>query len=145
MKSVVFWVITRRRVVIIYRCFGTTYQSHLHGSRFQEESWMKTEWKFVGCAPPTESSRLQMFHKFTSVFCKLLSYQTAAANNCSHYHHLSLSFSLSLFFTIPLLKRNGVGTTEKFLWQPKVFIFKKHWCIIKQEVQETQSSCTVTN
>jgi hypothetical protein len=35
MKSVVFWVITRRRVVIIYRRFGTTYRSHLHGSRFQ--------------------------------------------------------------------------------------------------------------
>jgi hypothetical protein len=29
---VVFWVITRRRVVIIYRRFGTTYRSHLHGS-----------------------------------------------------------------------------------------------------------------
>jgi hypothetical protein len=31
-KSVVFWVITRRRVVIIYRRFGTTYRSHPHGS-----------------------------------------------------------------------------------------------------------------
>jgi hypothetical protein len=30
---VVFWVITRRRVVIIYRRFGTTCRSHLHGSR----------------------------------------------------------------------------------------------------------------
>jgi hypothetical protein len=37
MKSVVFWVITRRRVVNIYRRFGITYRSHLHGSRFQEE------------------------------------------------------------------------------------------------------------
>jgi hypothetical protein len=34
-KSVVFWVITRRRVVIIYRRFGTTYRSHPHGSRFR--------------------------------------------------------------------------------------------------------------
>jgi hypothetical protein len=32
---VVFWVITRRRVVIIYRRFGTTYRSHPHGSRFR--------------------------------------------------------------------------------------------------------------
>jgi hypothetical protein len=31
LKSVVFWVITRRRVVIVCRCFGTTYRSHLHG------------------------------------------------------------------------------------------------------------------
>jgi hypothetical protein len=35
MKSAVFWVITRRRVVIIYRRFGTTYRPHLDGSRFQ--------------------------------------------------------------------------------------------------------------
>jgi hypothetical protein len=31
MKSVVFWVITWRRVVIVYQRFGTTYQSHPHG------------------------------------------------------------------------------------------------------------------
>jgi hypothetical protein len=35
LKSVGFWVITRRRVVIIYRRFETTYRSHPHGSRFQ--------------------------------------------------------------------------------------------------------------
>jgi hypothetical protein len=28
-----FWDITQRRVVIIYRRFGTTYGSHLQGSR----------------------------------------------------------------------------------------------------------------
>jgi hypothetical protein len=33
MKSVVFWVITRRRLEIVYRRFGTTYRSHPHGSR----------------------------------------------------------------------------------------------------------------
>jgi hypothetical protein len=33
LKSAVFWVITRRRVVTVYRRFGTTYRSHLHGSR----------------------------------------------------------------------------------------------------------------
>jgi hypothetical protein len=33
LKSAVFWGITRRRVVIVYRSFGTTYRSHLHGSR----------------------------------------------------------------------------------------------------------------
>jgi hypothetical protein len=31
----VFWVITRRRVVIVYRRFGTTYRSHLQGSKFR--------------------------------------------------------------------------------------------------------------
>ena len=32
-KSAVFWGITRLRVVIVYRRFGTTYRSHPHGSR----------------------------------------------------------------------------------------------------------------
>jgi hypothetical protein len=33
MRSALFRDITRRRVVIVYRRFGTTYRSHLHGSR----------------------------------------------------------------------------------------------------------------
>jgi hypothetical protein len=33
LKSSVFWGITRRRGVIVYRRFGTTYRSHPHGSR----------------------------------------------------------------------------------------------------------------
>ena len=32
-KSAVFWGIMRRRVVIVYRRFGTTYRSHPHGWR----------------------------------------------------------------------------------------------------------------
>jgi hypothetical protein len=33
MRSALFWDITRRHVVIVYRRFGTTYRSHIHGSR----------------------------------------------------------------------------------------------------------------
>jgi len=32
---VLLWVITQQVVVIYYRRFGTTYQSHLQGSRIQ--------------------------------------------------------------------------------------------------------------
>jgi hypothetical protein len=36
-RSAFFWDITQRRVVILYRCFGTTYQSHLYkGQEIQE-------------------------------------------------------------------------------------------------------------
>jgi hypothetical protein len=35
LKSAVFWGIMRRRVVIVYRRFGTTYRSHPRGSRFR--------------------------------------------------------------------------------------------------------------
>jgi hypothetical protein len=33
MRSALFWGITQRRGVILYRRFGTTYRSHLHGTR----------------------------------------------------------------------------------------------------------------
>jgi hypothetical protein len=33
LRSALFWDITQRRVVNVYRCFGTTYRSHLRGSR----------------------------------------------------------------------------------------------------------------
>jgi hypothetical protein len=32
MKSALFWGIMRRRVVIVYRRFGTTHRFHIHGS-----------------------------------------------------------------------------------------------------------------
>jgi hypothetical protein len=36
-RSALFWDITRRRVVIVYRRFGTTYRSHFQGSRVLEK------------------------------------------------------------------------------------------------------------
>ena len=33
MRSALFWDITRRRVVIVYRRFGTAYKFHFQGSR----------------------------------------------------------------------------------------------------------------
>jgi hypothetical protein len=33
MRSALFWGITQRRMVILYRSFGTKYRSHLQGSR----------------------------------------------------------------------------------------------------------------
>jgi hypothetical protein len=36
-RYALFWDIMRRRVVIVYQRFGTTYQSHPQGSRVQEE------------------------------------------------------------------------------------------------------------
>jgi hypothetical protein len=37
-RSALFWDITQRRVVIVYRRFGTTYPSHLQGSRSPRRS-----------------------------------------------------------------------------------------------------------
>jgi len=36
LKTVLFSVITQRVVVISYQCFGTTYRSHLQGSRIKK-------------------------------------------------------------------------------------------------------------
>jgi hypothetical protein len=33
LRSALFWDVTQRRVVIVYRRFGKTYRSHLPGSR----------------------------------------------------------------------------------------------------------------
>ena len=41
-RSALFWDITQRRVVMIYRRFGTTYLSHLEGSRSPKKTW--TSW-----------------------------------------------------------------------------------------------------
>jgi hypothetical protein len=37
MTTELFWAITERVVLILYRRFETTYRSHLQESRFQEE------------------------------------------------------------------------------------------------------------
>jgi len=39
MRIVLFWAIMEQVVVIPYQRFGTTYLSHLQGSRIQEENW----------------------------------------------------------------------------------------------------------
>jgi len=33
LRSSVFWDVTQRVLLVSYRCFGTTYWSHLQGSR----------------------------------------------------------------------------------------------------------------
>jgi len=37
LRTALFWVITQRVVVIYYRRFGTTYRSHLLGSRMRKK------------------------------------------------------------------------------------------------------------
>jgi hypothetical protein len=44
-RSALFWDITQRRVVILYRRFGTTYLSHLQGSRNPRRKPMKSKEK----------------------------------------------------------------------------------------------------
>ena len=39
MRTVLFWVVTQRLVVISCRRFGTTYRSHLPRSKIQKEPW----------------------------------------------------------------------------------------------------------
>jgi hypothetical protein len=52
MRSTLFWDITQRRVEILYRRFGTTYRSHLQGSRCPRrklgllDPW---RWDPIGC------------------------------------------------------------------------------------------------
>jgi len=43
MRTAVFWVVTQRAVVIPYRRFGTTYRSHLKGSKIQRDKKFLTD------------------------------------------------------------------------------------------------------
>jgi len=47
-KTALFSVITQRVAVISYQCFGTTYHSHLHGSRIQKESRLSQCGVYIG-------------------------------------------------------------------------------------------------
>jgi hypothetical protein len=42
MRSALFWDTTRRRVVIVYRRFGTTYRLHLHGCSMSKVYILRT-------------------------------------------------------------------------------------------------------
>jgi hypothetical protein len=55
-KSAVFWGITWRRVVIVYRRFGTTYGSHPHGSRVRvgKKAYKVDSGKYGGVAMSRE-------------------------------------------------------------------------------------------
>ena len=49
MRTAHVWVITQRVVVISYRLFGTTYRSHLQGSRIQKKGalfWILDPWRW---------------------------------------------------------------------------------------------------
>jgi hypothetical protein len=58
MRSAVLWDITRRRVVIVYRRVGTTYRSHLQGSRVRglltREDGTDTLYRNVGKQVPPD-------------------------------------------------------------------------------------------
>jgi len=47
MRTALFWVIMQRVVVISYRCFRTTYQSHLQASR--NPNFLPLKIGLIGC------------------------------------------------------------------------------------------------
>ena len=64
-RTAFFWVITQGVVVISYRCFGTTYWSHLQGSRihtgFLLDSWT-LKMGPIGCPETSVGSYLCCVH-----------------------------------------------------------------------------------
>jgi hypothetical protein len=58
-RSALFWGITRRRVVILYRRFGTTYRSHLQASRSPRyPSWTSGRFKMLPIRCPETSVKM---------------------------------------------------------------------------------------
>jgi hypothetical protein len=56
LRYAIFWDITRRCVIIVYRRFGIMYRSHLQGSRVPEEK--KTDHLYRRCRVYVAGGRL---------------------------------------------------------------------------------------
>jgi hypothetical protein len=59
-RSAIFWDITQRRVIILYRRFGTTYRSHLQGSRSPRFLRFLDPWRFQRLAAPKRRTFLDL-------------------------------------------------------------------------------------
>ena len=105
MKSAVFWGITRRRMVIVYRRFGTTYRSHPHGSRVQVHSYRNnpedvTHYKCYNISPYL-SNRFTIDHNLNIVSEDTCNWNPlkSITEVCSRsYFMLNYFFSLSSHF-----------------------------------------------
>jgi len=64
MRSARFWTAVQRKVVISYRRFGTTYQSHLLWSRIQKERCLLNYGVYIGKSVGSD--------KFSVVWCQPL-------------------------------------------------------------------------
>jgi hypothetical protein len=59
LRSAFFWGITQRRVVILYRSFGTTYWPHIHGSRsLRSLRRLPDPWRWDRCVVPKRRQRI---------------------------------------------------------------------------------------
>jgi hypothetical protein len=101
MKSVVFWVFTRRHVVIIYRRFGTTYRSHPHGSIFQvgKKAYNIGTAKHSGVARRVMWRQLIGRERSTRPYCVLVSTPLSRPIGCRHITRLATP----LCFAVPML------------------------------------------
>jgi hypothetical protein len=79
MRSALFWVITRRLVVIYYQRFATIYRSHLQWSKIQKES-RPLKMEPIGC--PEKS--VKNYHCVMTQKSAVLIYFAAETSLWSH-------------------------------------------------------------
>ena len=76
-RTAVFCVITQRVVVICYRRFGTTYRSHIRGSRFPEENLSSSQLLSGGSRKSRDEKRFKTktaYYSCTDVICCMVLY-----------------------------------------------------------------------
>jgi hypothetical protein len=108
-KSELFCDIPRHRVVIVYRRFGTTYRSHIQGSRVHEESSWPLKMGPVRC--PERRRRVTSLRGVISqknadfFFCFLVFLYPFSMFSCHYSHFLPAyfaHFAISLFAPVSL-------------------------------------------
>jgi hypothetical protein len=147
MRSALFWDITQRWVVIVYRRFGTTYRSHLQRSRSPRRLSSLTSWPLkigpIGC-PETA---VQYYHStlcniaqerrshFIFGMMTLMATDKLTITHVSHrpliqLHHLNRKTGEELknacysFTTLPTLRRKCLTDFHQNTYETKG---NKHW------------------
>jgi hypothetical protein len=108
MRSALFWDITRRRVVIVYRRFGTTYRSHLQGSGIPLATLRAS---LHHPPPPLNFSSSNLFIFIFNFYCLFYLYFIYLA--LSLYIHPLLLF-YSIYFFPAVLGDCILGTPSSF-------------------------------
>jgi hypothetical protein len=68
MRSALFWDITRRRVIIVYRRFGTTYRSHL---RWVAET-CRSKWNYCAVVGIIKNVYVKQLHRMCTILSIIL-------------------------------------------------------------------------
>ena len=115
LRSALVWDITQRRVVIPYRRFGATYQSHLQESRSHFLLGLLDPWRWDQCVVPKRRYRTTTQSCVISQKSADLIYMAAEAWNHWYWFHL---------FMTPVILFSPINVLRCFMFYLKIVFWK---------------------